>query len=59
MYVAHSFVWNSFIVQQMSLIITEMSEAIEKLRKDGIDVDLEPHSLDNELTYEKTTRYLK
>jgi len=56
MYVAHSFVWNSFIVQQMSLIITEMSEAIEKLRKDGIDVDLEPHSLDNELTYDENNK---
>jgi NTP pyrophosphatase (non-canonical NTP hydrolase) len=56
MYVAHSFVWNSFIVQQMALIMTEMSEAIEKLRKDGIDIDLEPHSIDNELTYEENNK---
>jgi NTP pyrophosphatase (non-canonical NTP hydrolase) len=56
MYVAHSFVFNSFIVQQMALIITEMSEAIEKFRKDGIDIDLEPHSINNELTYDENNK---
>lgn len=56
MYVAHSFVFNSFIVQQMALIITEMSEAIEKFRKDGIDIDLEPHNINNELTYDENNK---
>lgn len=51
-----TFAENAFIVQQLALVITEVSEAIEKFRKDGIDLDIEPPMLDNELTYDEQNK---